>query len=1219
MSAAQLDRDNPWPGLESFEEEARDYFHGREAEAEDLLRRVIDAPLTVLFGKSGLGKTSLLKAGLFPRLREKSFLPVHVRLDIRPEAPGLVEQLRDALLGEIARQRVEAPPFTAGESLWEYLHRADLELWSEQNYPLVPVLVLDQFEEVFTLGERLPERVERFKSDLGDLAENRIPAALASRLAKDPSAAQGLDLRRMAYKVVVTLREDFLPHLEGWRAAVPSLGRVRVRLLPMRPEQALSAVYDTAPHLMDEPLARRIVAFVAAAQEPLGGGEIEPALLSLFCRGLNERRRQQGANRFDEQLLEGAQQGIIADYYRSCVEGLPDSVSRFIESDLITEKGFRNSYAKDDAVPAVLSEEELERLINRRLLRVEERYGTARIELTHDLLTRAVMADRDRRRLEEEKAALAERAEAERQALAAQARTQRRRLMAMAVVALVCVAFAGVAAWQWRQAVQATRVSERARFEAQEATLAAQKALSVTERMTRAAEKARSLAVQAMADADMDRDRAIAAQSEALTQAQRAKESAAREQVARGTSEARRMETESRLVFDDSGKALVKATLLAAASVRSAHTLDGQISLTRFLDLLPRAPLWRRSVARPTDTTAGNRLRAVAMSRDGARIAAISESGPVQILDARTGQPIRSLDVERPEGIRTTLAFSPDGASLVLGCGPRACVVDAATGKILAHLPGGGTTHGDMVWSASFSPDGRHLATSSYHAEEVLVYDVATWQVSARIPAAPGGVFSTAFSPGGAWLATGKVDRLQLWRVGQYETPAAEARTPDIVWSLAFQPDDRELIAAGRGLQTWKIEQGEGNTTRLTAAASKPILAHTVVPVSWHNQQCYAAGAWTAVHLLCGESLDEVLRVPVPSAAAAVSPDARRLFSEQSDGNLVAWTLDAGADTFRVPLGAPLQSTAVAEQGGWLAAATKSGEVAIVGLDSWKERRRLRLPAPADKLNASSDGRWLVAAHDASLQVFDARSWRKVMSTTLEEDVRADFAGDRWLVAVAGPAVVVWEPGSWRERRRLKHDGQVSEVKVSADGRQLATITHWSAGRDEGVHLTRVFDLANGNELGWAYRSGGSYLSKQFLEEEAARRRRAPAGGDTALVREAGRSWKALELQEPNNRRASADGRWDVRIWLSVAALHDAATERVVGSFDHGSTITSVRYVPANDPRWLVTAGRDGTLAVWPLRTDDLTREACTRLRAFFDPKALRELMAEAHADGACE
>src|SRR5207247_10501939 len=103
-------------------------------------------------------------------------------------------------------------------------------------------------------------------------------------------------------------------------------------------------------------------------------------------------------------------------------------------------------HAQDDAVPAFLTEEQLGRRINRRLLRLEERYGTVRIELTHDLLTRAVMADRDRRRLEEEKAALARRAEEQRQALAAQARTQRRRVLAMALGALVCRAFGGVAA-----------------------------------------------------------------------------------------------------------------------------------------------------------------------------------------------------------------------------------------------------------------------------------------------------------------------------------------------------------------------------------------------------------------------------------------------------------------------------------------------------------------------------------------------------------------------------------------------------------------------------------------------------------------------------------------------------------------------------------------------------------------------------------------------------
>jgi hypothetical protein len=57
-----LSRDDPWPGLDPFYETDREYFHGRSAESDELLRLVRRELLTVLFGRSGLGKTSLLGA-----------------------------------------------------------------------------------------------------------------------------------------------------------------------------------------------------------------------------------------------------------------------------------------------------------------------------------------------------------------------------------------------------------------------------------------------------------------------------------------------------------------------------------------------------------------------------------------------------------------------------------------------------------------------------------------------------------------------------------------------------------------------------------------------------------------------------------------------------------------------------------------------------------------------------------------------------------------------------------------------------------------------------------------------------------------------------------------------------------------------------------------------------------------------------------------------------
>src|SRR5262245_45973882 len=93
-----VDADNPWPGLEPFTEAASEYFRGRSNEVAELLERVRANTLTVLLGRSGLGKTSLLQAGLFPRLRRDGFLPVYVRLEYTARAPALGAQVKAAMV-----------------------------------------------------------------------------------------------------------------------------------------------------------------------------------------------------------------------------------------------------------------------------------------------------------------------------------------------------------------------------------------------------------------------------------------------------------------------------------------------------------------------------------------------------------------------------------------------------------------------------------------------------------------------------------------------------------------------------------------------------------------------------------------------------------------------------------------------------------------------------------------------------------------------------------------------------------------------------------------------------------------------------------------------------------------------------------------------------------------------------------------------------------------
>src|SRR5215813_15666307 len=133
LIGARCDAQNPWPGLSAFDEAAQRFFHGRDDESTELLRLVGQAPLTVLFSKSGLSKTSLLQAGLFPRLRQQNILPVYARLDVRDRSAALLQQAAAALQAEISKHSVDATAPNASESLWEYLHGRDVQWWSPKN------------------------------------------------------------------------------------------------------------------------------------------------------------------------------------------------------------------------------------------------------------------------------------------------------------------------------------------------------------------------------------------------------------------------------------------------------------------------------------------------------------------------------------------------------------------------------------------------------------------------------------------------------------------------------------------------------------------------------------------------------------------------------------------------------------------------------------------------------------------------------------------------------------------------------------------------------------------------------------------------------------------------------------------------------------------------------------------------------------------------------
>jgi tetratricopeptide (TPR) repeat protein len=460
----RLDRENPWPGLTPFNEAAQEFFHGRDEAVAELFRRIRRDLLTVLYGKSGLGKTSLLNAGLFPLLRANDFLPVYVRLDFANPDIGPIAQVAAAMKDNLSLYAIDGPYPTPADTLWGFFHDKTTEFWSRRNRVVTPVLVLDQFEEIFTLGQATPAAAE-VVGELAALIENRPPERLREAIERDPDSAGHYDFAKEICKVVLTLREDFLPELESLQRQIPSIAGNRMRLTRMNGRQARDVILRSGAHLVGPGVADEIIGFVTTSRERAGpisgeapdlvGLDIEPALLSIVCRELNNKRRRAGKEQITEDLLEGgAQNEIVADFYKSSLAGLDPRVETFIEDQLLTSGGYRDSRALADAltVPGV-TREAIDTLVARRLLRIEERFGTQWIELTHDLLTEVIRQQRDaRRELQEAESQRerAERAEAEAEAQAALAREagareqNMRRLLRRTQVALVAAGVAGV-------------------------------------------------------------------------------------------------------------------------------------------------------------------------------------------------------------------------------------------------------------------------------------------------------------------------------------------------------------------------------------------------------------------------------------------------------------------------------------------------------------------------------------------------------------------------------------------------------------------------------------------------------------------------------------------------------------------------------------------------------------------------------------------------------
>ena len=404
-----------YPGAHPFSDDAvsRSVFFGREAESAALADQIGASRLVVVYAKSGLGKTSLLHAGVSQPLRDDNFLPLIVRVNDVKQGP--IASLLEGVRASAERQGVEYHPGSQ-LSLWHFFKTA--EFW-RGDLLLTPVLILDQFEELFTLQG--PEARAKFLAELGYLVRGVEPVVTPGP-AGEPEQG-GMPERQLtdtppAMRVLISLREDFLGSLEEAADDIPQILDHRFRLTPLDMDAAAAAMAGPA-QVRDKRLATPPFSYHQDAQKAIlnylsrhsrgrtnrASHGIEPFQLQLICQRVEtlvaERQgRSDGSIEITLSDLGGEDglKGTLRDFYREVVHSIEPrrtqkAVRRLCEQYLISPEGRRLSLDEAEIKRILkLKSDTLGQLVNRRLLRADQRADSWYYELSHDSLIEPVVA-----------------------------------------------------------------------------------------------------------------------------------------------------------------------------------------------------------------------------------------------------------------------------------------------------------------------------------------------------------------------------------------------------------------------------------------------------------------------------------------------------------------------------------------------------------------------------------------------------------------------------------------------------------------------------------------------------------------------------------------------------------------------------------------------------------------------------------------------------------
>ncbi len=1132
----------PYKGLNYFDESDADLFVGRESLVAKLTERILsltssrsphEMRFLAIIGASGSGKSSLVRAGVIPALRwNRKSADWHIHV-LTPTAHPL-ESLASSLTSE--NQSVSATSTLMDDlardtrSLQIFVKR---KLQSEINTHLL--LVIDQFEELFTLCRSEEERVSWIGNLLAAASETNGPVS-----------------------VLVTLRADFYAHCANYIDVREALAKNQEYIGAMNNDELRHAIEEPArrgrwevePGLVDlllhdvghEPGAlpllshalfetwqrRRGRTMTLGGYASSGGvrGAIAETAENVFTDQFT-REQQSIARRIFLRLTELGDETSAADTRRRVAfdelilkpEETPTTqavLKTLADARLIVTNGDSVEVAHEALIrewPTLRGwlEENRESLrLHRQLTETAQEWSA--MEYLPDVLYRGARLAQAREwstsheaelnRLEHEFLAASieanERETAEREAQYQRESDQAKKLAEVEsqraeenkITARQLRKRAIYLAGAFGMAVVLLFIAGFLRMQAQNARLLA---------------TSRELAAASISNLDLDPERSILLATRALNihytiEAEDALHRALQASRVQLVLQTHESGAPASVAFRPDGEQIVTASANEIAKVFDASTGKGLFSVKgHFATYNPdgkyiatviadgTVKMWDAATGKEISIT--NQIDAgigVGFSPDGSRLATVVSEDLPKIWDTKTGKELLSFaghtDFVGPA------SFGPDGSRLLTASDDgTARVWDTSTGKEILKL----ADHQGWVWDASFSPDGKRIATSS--GNTAYIWNANSGRKLLTLAGHKNDVYRVAFSPDSRRLATGSADRkVKIWDVITGKELFTLSGHTGAIYGIAFNPDGSRLVTGSDDgtVRIWDLTPSHELITISTPKGSSGQIAFnrdgTRLATTYEEEAINLWDAHSGKRLLTLPSSESQLK------DIAFGPDEAHVIVAGSDGNVMV--LDLAMGDVSMILSAPASSVngiAITQDGKRVATATDDYKAKIWDVSSAfagkiNDKPLLTLDQPGSVYAVAFDkegSRLATGIQDGTTRLWNAITGKEIQILRGHNDavlsVAFDPSGKRIATASLDSTAKVWDLASGKVLFTLPgHTDAVTSIAYSPDGSRLAT-----ASRDG---TAKLWDAATGEEL-LTFSGDGSELNDVAFSPDGTR------------------------------------------------------------------------------------------------------------------------------------